>query len=350
MNQRKLRAFCAGMLMTALLLRVLTAAGFTAAFGSAVKQTLKSPEFASGMLSLAVGQEVEPVSEPAAVTVYPLRVTHSSPPEPVLPEPPASAPSLPPFTQEEAAAITVSGACSYPVDRSSLLLRPSALDFSGEGPKILIVHTHSSEAYTQEAGFFYEESDELRTLDSGCSVIRIGSCIADILNEAGIETLHDTALNDYPNYSGAYDRMKATIDSYLAQYPSIRMVLDIHRDAAEDADGSPVALCSRVDGERCAQLMLVIGTDEGGLSHPGWEENLANALKLQAILNRDAPGLCRSIDLRTERFNQHETPGSMLVEFGATGNTLSEALLSAEIFAQALCEFVEALPFSPPQT
>ena len=89
--------------------------------------------------------------------------------------------------------------------------------------------------------------------------------------------------------------------------------------------------------------MLVVGTDEGGLTHPDWHANLSNALKLQALLNRAAPGLCRDIDLRTERFNQHERPGSMLCEFGATGNTLSQALRSARIFAQALVQLVTGL-------
>ena len=101
-----------------------------------------------------------------------------------------------------------------------------------------------------------------------------------------------------------------------------------------------------LDGARCAQLMLVVGSDEGGLTHPDWKENLANALKLQALLNRIAPGLCRDIDLRTERFNQHETPGSLLVEFGCTGNTLAEALRSADYLAQALCEFWDMIEFS----
>ena len=95
------------------------------------------------------------------------------------------------------------------------------------------------------------------------------------------------------------------------------------------------------DGARCAQLMLVVGTDEGGLTHPRWQENLANALKLQALVNRSAPGLCRDIDLRTERFNQHETDGSLLCEFGASGNTLSQALRSARVFADALVTFVQ---------
>ena len=101
-----------------------------------------------------------------------------------------------------------------------------------------------------------------------------------------------------------------------------------------------IALTAYPDGEACAELMLVVVTDEGGLPHPDWQENLANALKLQALLNRSAPGLCRDLDLRTERFNQHETPGSLLVEVGASGNTLAEALRSARILGNALVKLI----------
>lgn len=242
----------------------------------------------------------------------------------------------PVFTAAEAEAIEISGACSYPVDKQTLLLQPSSLSLAEGGPSVLIVHTHSSEAYTMEAGFEYTESDTQRTQDARYSVVRVGEELADTLRAAGIEVLHDTKINDYPNYSGSYERMRQTIEDYLAAYPSITMVLDIHRDAALDEDGAPVALSAEVDGQSCAALMLVVGTDEGGLPHEHWQENLANALKLQALLNRAAPGLCRPLDLRTERFNQHETPGSLLLEIGASGNTLSEALRTARVLAQAL--------------
>lgn len=251
------------------------------------------------------------------------------------------------FSAEEADAIGVAGGCTYEFDKQALLTRPSALDFSGDGPKILIVHTHASEAYTPEDGFSYEPSGELRTQDETRSVIRVGSEIARILEDAGIETLHDTTANDYPSYNGSYARMEAIIESYLAEYPSIQMVLDVHRDAVEDQAGFPAALSCKLDGEDYARLMLVVGTDEGGLEHPGWQENLANALKLQALLNRAAPGLCRDIDLRTERFNQHETKGSLLCEFGASGNTLSQALRTARLFADTLVTFINSVKEAP---
>ena len=121
------------------------------------------------------------------------------------------------------------------------------------------------------------------------------------------------------------------------------MVIDIHRDAAEDSSGRPLALSSSQNGESCAQLMLVVGTDQGGLTHPDWQENLANALKLQSVLEGMYPGLCRNLDLRTERFNQHMTPGSLLVEVGVTGNTLTQAERSAVLLGDALVRMYNAL-------
>ena len=323
--------FCIGLIVFAAAMRLALAVG--AVDAAPADAAAQEPDvFLLEILAAAPGDTPEEAL-PAVTQQEPDEIPEEPEPEP---EPEAPACSPPVFTAEEADAIELAGACSYTPDKQALLLRPSALDFDQDGPTVLIVHTHSSEAYTMETGFEYPESDELRTQDSRYSVIRVGEELASILTDAGISVLHDTAPNDYPNYNGAYERMRQTIEGYLAEYPTIQMVLDIHRDAAEDADGNPVALTAEVGGEACAELMLVVGTDEGGLSHPDWQENLANALKLQALLNRAAPGLCRSLDLRTERFNQHETPGSLLIEVGSTGNTLAEALRSARILADAL--------------
>jgi stage II sporulation protein P len=82
--------------------------------------------------------------------------------------------------------------------------------------------------------------------------------------------------------------------------------------------------------------MLVVGTNQGGTHHPDWQENLSLALKTHALVERAEPGLCRNIDLRTERFNQHLSPGYLLVEVGSTGNTMPEALAAGGVFAEAL--------------
>lgn len=341
MNKRKLCYFCTWMLAFSILIRTASSVGAEAR----LEQTLcRAPEEICRTAECPPKADVwllqmaeSPAEQPAAIEE---ESPQEPPPAPAEPEPREALQFLP----EEADAISIVGRCTYRVDKAALLQQPSGLDFSVSGPKILIVHTHSSEAYTQEAGWEYTPSDPLRTENAERSVIRVGEEIASVLNDAGIETLHDTALHDYPVYNGAYDRALSTIETYLQQYPSIQMVLDVHRDATQDKDGNPTDFTTLLDGEACAQVMLVIGTDEGGLPHPNWQENLANALKLQAVLNRQAPGLCRDLDLRTERFNEHLTPGSMLAEFGSTGNTLAEAIRAGRYFAEGLVTLIGGLP------
>lgn len=323
-DRREERRLCMGLVVFAVLVRLVMAVSAAPAARNAAQTT-----DVLVLQILAAETPSAPEPEPEAI------------PEPE-PEPEADAPVRVPvtFSPEEADGVEIAGACSYTPDKRALLMQPPALDFEQDGPTVLIVHTHSSEAYTMETGWEYTESDEMRTQDETYSVVRVGSEIAEALTAASISVLHDTRPNDYPNYNGAYERMRLTIEEYLAQYPSIQMVLDIHRDAASDADGNPVSLTADVDGEDCAALMLVVGTDEGGLTHPDWADNLSLAIQLQALLNRRAPGLCRPIDLRTERFNQHETHGSLLVEFGANGNTLAEAIRSARVFSEALIAWI----------
>lgn len=372
MNERKLRRFCLALIAFSICIRALSAMGAAALLDEKLLASGILPHWLSN--GKADKQEEEKLwvvqlgGAPAAVKSSQKETAEAAQTEPAAQDPDAqhappdaldsdaSAPQTPPaqqeeqappqplvFTDEEADAITIAGACTYTVDKRALLQQPSQLTLSQDDPTVLIVHTHSCEAYTIEPGWEYESSDRLRTTDAARSVIRVGDEIAAALNARGIETLHDTALNDYPSYSGAYARMETTISRYLEEYPSIQMVIDVHRDAADDADGNPVCFSADVSGERCAQLMLVVGTDEGGLTHPDWEENLANALKLQVLLNRKAPGLCRDLDLRTERFNQHLTKGSLLCEFGSTGNTLQEAIRSGRLFAEALAELLQGV-------
>lgn len=349
MNTQRIHRFCLALMVMAMLVRLAGQVEAYLDFKKASAPTLWRVDVEPAPVPLV---HTEPAPADLAEALSP------APDEPVTdgtviiedaPEPAEAEDAAEPltFSAEEADAIGVAGGCTYEFDKQALLLRPSALDFSVDGPKILIVHTHASEAYTPEDGFSYEPSGELRTQDETRSVIRVGSEIARILEDAGIETLHDTTANDYPSYNGSYARMEAIIESYLAEYPSIQMVLDVHRDAVEDQAGFPAALSCKLNSEDYARLMLVVGTDEGGLEHPGWQENLANALKLQALLNRAAPGLCRDIDLRTERFNQHETKGSLLCEFGASGNTLSQALRTARLFADTLVTFINSVKAAP---
>ncbi|MCD8145615.1 MAG: stage II sporulation protein P [Oscillospiraceae bacterium] len=215
------------------------------------------------------------------------------------------------------------------------------LSDAGEGPQILIMHTHGTEAYTMDGEDIYTASDSYRTTDSNYNTLRVGQEIADTLEALGYSVIHDTSLYDYPSYTGSYSRAREGIQSYLEQYPTISLVLDVHRDALIDDDGTAYKVVTSIDGEKTAQVMLVIGTNLGGLEHPNWTQNLSFGLEVQqALLSIDST-LPRPINLRSSRFNQDLTAGSLLVEVGSCGNTLQEALRGARLFAQALAEALE---------
>lgn len=216
-----------------------------------------------------------------------------------------------------------------------------AAEMSGEGPQILILHSHGSEGYTPPAGEEVVWSGNLRTTDSRYNVVGVGDAMAEVFSAAGISVIHDRTLYDYPSYNDAYDRSLAAIQSYLAQYPSIRFVLDVHRDAIEDADGNQYKVVSTVEEGTSAQLTLVVGSDGGGLSHPNWKENLKLAVALQDSILQQYPTLMRPLLLRNSRYNQHATTGSLLVEVGAAGNSPDEAELAGRLFAQNMVEVLE---------
>ena len=201
-----------------------------------------------------------------------------------------------------------------------------------EGPQVLIVHTHGSEAYTMPPGEEYEPSDDHRTIDKAYSVVRVGDEMARVLEEAGLSVVHDRELYDYPSYSGAYNRSLAAIEAWRQRYPSITFILDVHRDAIADASGGQYKLVT--DGEEnAAQLEFVVGSDGGGAEHPHWRDNLRLACAVQSTLLGEHPTLMRPITVRNSRYNQQVTSGTLLIEVGAAGNSLSEALRAARLFA-----------------
>ena len=284
-------------------------------------------------LSVGAAPEEERATPPRAWVLHVL--PKQTPPER---EPRTAAP--PTFTADEAEAISVAGNSGKQFDKAALLCAPTAFSVTADAPAVLIVHAHTSEADTQSAGWTYAESDPLRTAEREYSVVRVGEEIARTLEERGIKTLHDGSVHDRPDYNRSYALCGERTGKLLAENPSVRVVLDVHRDAAEDAQGNQTGETVSLNGEDAARLMLVVGTDAGGREHPDWRKNLSFALKLQALGARRAPGLFRPIDLRRERFNQQLSPGALLVEVGAAGNTMPEALAGARIFAELLAELM----------
>ena len=238
--------------------------------------------------------------------------------------------------------VYISNSTKYTLSNEELL-KPFGAELTGEAPQILILHSHGSEAYTPATDDGIVWSGECRTTDTRYNVVRMGDAMAEVFGQAGISVLHDRTLYDYPEYAGSYDRSLAAIDRYLKEYPSIRFVLDVHRDAIETSSGSQVKVISEIDGQGTAsQLTLVVGSDGGGLSHPDWMENLRLAVAIQEQALTDYPTLMRPLLLRNSRYNQHATTGSLLVEVGTAGNAPEEAELAARLFAREMVTVLEA--------
>ena len=289
----------------------------------------------------------EPSPEPTPTpTLEPTPTPTPAPTPTPTPEPtptptptptPAPTPEIVPFTDDTG--MEIRNKTDLEADIAALMAEPLTQRLSAEGPQILIIHTHGTEAYLPAAGEEYTPSDPYRTTDPERSVIRVGDALCSALEEYGLRVLHDRTLYDYPSYAGSYERAAASIEAYLAEYPDIALVLDVHRDAIGDAS-TVYKTCAAANGT--AQVMLVCGTDEY-LEHPLWRENLKLALAIQAAATSANGALMRPIHLAPERYNQQYTTGSLIIEVGTNGNTLSEALAAAELFGRAAGEMLASL-------
>ncbi|MBR6533897.1 MAG: stage II sporulation protein P [Clostridia bacterium] len=210
-------------------------------------------------------------------------------------------------------------------------------------PQVLIMHTHTTESFMQKESEYYTEDDNPRSTDNSKNMVKIGSIIAKKLNDSGIKTLHDTTKHDYPEYTGSYGRSAATVNSYLKKYPSIKVVIDLHRDSVSTDDGK-AKLVTEIGGKKAAQVMLVMGSQSGSVKdYPNWKENLSLAIKLQQKFELQYPTLARPILLRSSKYNQNLTTGSFLLEVGTEANTMEEATYSAELVGEALVSLLKTI-------
>ncbi len=211
-------------------------------------------------------------------------------------------------------------------------------------PKVLIIHTHGTEAYSKDGAIYCDDSGAYaRSTDIEQNVVAVGRTVARILNENGVSTLHCTVMHDSLQYKDSYARAEETIKRYMEEFPSIRLVIDIHRDSIIKSSGEIVRPVAELDGEAAAQLMCVVGSDWAGDTHPEWENNLSLALKLRKTLNGECPNICRPVYLKPNTYNQELAPYSLLVEVGAEGNSLIEAQRSAKLLAEALVTLLKEI-------
>lgn len=216
---------------------------------------------------------------------------------------------------------------------------PFAIEKDSAAPQVLIMHTHATEDYRLSAGLWYSPGDGARTTNTNRNMCAVGRVMADTLNAAGLNTLHDETLNDYPSYTGSYANSRAVVQQYLAQYPSIKVVLDVHRDAIETEGGSRMAPVCTVDGRQAAQVMIICGCDNGGsVRLPGWRQNLRFAAAWERSMEGMYPGFTRPVLFSYRFYNQDLTTGSLLIEIGGHGNNLNEALYAGQLAANGLVQ------------
>ena len=294
-----------------------------------IQRFFSDPEVAAFVLYLETGQVFH---------AAPLETT-SPPPETTLPME-TVAPTQPredPLVLPETAGNTVNirNSCGIRVDGEALLRAPLHWNLADGEDRVLLFHTHATESYTKQPGQIYEEDSSYRTFNPSYNMLSIGEELVRVLAAGGITAVHDRTLHDYPSYSGSYDHARKTIRAYLNAYPSIELVIDLHRDAMDFEKDPQLTTMATVNGQKSAQLMLVAGTDHN-VPYSGWQENLSLGVKLTAVLEKMHPGITRPIQLRAQRFNLDMTPGSLLVEVGANGNTHQEALTAVRVLGAAI--------------
>lgn len=320
MNERRLLRRCAAAVILAALLWPL--AGGLGDFVS-------SGQMLSLLLYVQTGRAVsvsgtEPSTAPTFNSTFPTQITQPSPVE-TTPEAVLS------FSPDDLDLVQLRDYAGCAPALDALLTQPLELELTGEEPTVLILHTHATESYTGN----FDYSDPYRSLNDAENMLAVGDAVAQALTAGGVTVIHDRTLHDYPDYNSAYSAARETVQQYLQEYPTIRIVLDLHRDATSGTGGQLVTAAT-VNGQRSAQLMVVAGTDAGGSACPNWRENLALALKLCVVLEQENPGITRPISLRSSRYNADLSTGSLLIEVGAAGNTLDEAITAASALAEAL--------------
>lgn len=215
------------------------------------------------------------------------------------------------------------------------ILKP---DIAINNKNILIFHTHSCESYTPSEKYSYTQTGNYRTTDLNYTVTRVGTELENYLKQYNLNVVHNTSYHDYPSYNGSYTRSLQTVENML-QTTSSDIIIDLHRDAiGSRPDYAPTV---KIGEDYAAQIMFVIGTNEGGLFHPNWNENLKFAVKVQEKAEEMYPGLFKPIMLTKSRYNQHTGKYANIIEVGATGNTLEQCLTSMKYLSAVINEILK---------
>ena len=198
----------------------------------------------------------------------------------------------------------------------------------GDEPAVLIVHTHATESYLPASEGNYHTKKKENTVRD------VGSVLAQTLKDEGIMSVHDLTLHDNPSYNQSYSRSYETIDGLLKKYPTIKCVIDLHRDAiASDSKAQTVS----VGGRQCASYSFVVSN-----AVPTYDANLKFIKRLNKEASDSYSGFCGKVMERGYRYNQDLSSHYMLLEIGYNRNDIEEARNTAEVFGKVLADTLKA--------
>lgn len=297
----------AAILLAAVLLRILAPIDLSYLFSK--------DGFVSMMLFLGTGRWIEATEAPQVPSAKPPQA--ETPPQEVAV-----------FSPQELTSLSLHNPQALTVDLQNALYTPLSWQLADGEPAVLIVHSHATEAFAN--------TDQWRSQDTSYNMVSVGDRLGALLENAGIQVIHDRTIHDSFSYDAAYGNSRAAIENYLKQYPSIRLVLDLHRDAAEDARGNQVSYTVSYKEQNAATMMLVVSAYDYESGGTQWQRNLAFATKLQLQLEQLCPGSCRPLALRLFDFSQDISPTGLLIEMGFAGNKQEEALHAADLLADAI--------------
>lgn len=242
-------------------------------------------------------------------------------------------------------AVKVKNTNKTKINVKELLSQKLSFTVNKDEPAVLIFHTHTTESYQYIDRDFYSSSYTSRSTSADKNMVRIGKAIKSEIEKAGFKVIHDTTVHD-TKYTGAYGRSRKTVEAYLEKYPSIEIVLDVHRDGIADYDGSKIKPTAVIEGKKTAQVMIISGCQEEGngiTGYEGWKENLVFALKLQKEMEEAFPGLTRPLYFCGRKYNMDMTKASVLLEVGSDSNTIEEAYYAGLCIGKAAGELLRSI-------
>jgi stage II sporulation protein P len=209
--------------------------------------------------------------------------------------------------------------------------------------RILIYHTHTREAYFETDESIYN-AGEYQTTDQSHSLVAVGEALKEALETYGFTVIHDTTDHVPPRQGTAYVRSLQTMLAYKQQYPTLRVFIDLHRDAYGNGYPPPEAGQKdfvTVDGQECARVMCVVGTGESYDERPDYESNFKLAQAMTDELEDICDRFTRPVRVKSNRYNQHVSDMCLLIEVGHNANTLQQAENSAKYIALALSRVID---------